>query len=308
MIPYLSLRWKVPYAPGTLSARGYKAGKAVADAAVETTGEPAALLLTPDRPAVRADGEDASVFTVPVVDAAGRVVPVAGNSVAFSVAGPGHILGVGNGDPSCHEPDKVVPASASREISVDGWRWRKMTDSYADKMPEMGDAFDDSGWDPIDVRPDAGVLPNGERAIYRVHFTVARANLAAPVAELHFGRIEGGEGIYVNGVKVPGSIDPRSPTVLDVRRLLRAGDNVVAVATRDWEAKPGGLSRGVSLVFQDAPGSVEWRRSAFNGLAEVIVQASKEPGAITLTARSDGLKPATFALESRPSAPRPAVP
>ena len=44
------LRWKVKYAPGTLSAKGFKAGQVVAEDKVETTGAPAALKLTPDRP------------------------------------------------------------------------------------------------------------------------------------------------------------------------------------------------------------------------------------------------------------------
>ena len=47
-----------------------------------------------------------------VVDEKGRTVPTAGNMVRFSVTGPGKILGVGNGDSSCHEPDKATQRSA----------------------------------------------------------------------------------------------------------------------------------------------------------------------------------------------------
>jgi beta-galactosidase len=36
-------------------------------------------------------------------------VPVAGNLIDLDLAGPGRILGVGNGDPSCHEPDTFMP-------------------------------------------------------------------------------------------------------------------------------------------------------------------------------------------------------
>jgi beta-galactosidase len=46
------------------------------------------------------------------VDEKGRTVPTAGNMVRFSVTGPGKILGVGNGDSSCHEPDKATQRSA----------------------------------------------------------------------------------------------------------------------------------------------------------------------------------------------------
>jgi beta-galactosidase len=32
--------------------------------------------------------------------------------LAFAVEGPGKVIGVGNGDPSCHEPDKASQRSA----------------------------------------------------------------------------------------------------------------------------------------------------------------------------------------------------
>ena len=56
-----------------------------------------------------------------------------------------------------------------------------------------------------------------------------------------------------------------------------------------------------------APSST-WRRSLFNGLAQVIVQTTGEPGEIKLTAKSDGLTPATATLQSQASTPRPSVP
>jgi beta-galactosidase len=108
------LRWKVKYAPGMLSAKGYKGGLITAEEKVETTGASIAVKLVPDRPNINADGEDVSVFTVVVVDDQGRVVPVAQNKISFTIEGPGRILGVGNGDPSCHEPDTYVTETSSQ--------------------------------------------------------------------------------------------------------------------------------------------------------------------------------------------------
>ena len=105
MKPNSHLEWKVRYAPGKLAARGVYDGKTVA-AEVETAGEPAALVLEPDRGTIAADGADVSLVTVRVVDGRGRTVPSASNEVAFAVTGAGRLLGVGNGDPSCHESDK----------------------------------------------------------------------------------------------------------------------------------------------------------------------------------------------------------
>ena len=57
---------------------------------------------------------DLAVINVSIVDAQGRPVPTAGNKVAF-VCGEWTreaLLGVGNGDPTCHEPDKASERSA----------------------------------------------------------------------------------------------------------------------------------------------------------------------------------------------------
>ena len=72
---------------------------------------PTQIQLTPDRKTINADGEDVAVFTVSALDAQGRVVPVAQNKINFSIEGAGKIIGVGNGDPSCHEPDMFVPTA-----------------------------------------------------------------------------------------------------------------------------------------------------------------------------------------------------
>jgi len=100
------LAWQVPYQPGTLEARGFRDGRQVAVAKVETTGVPAAIMLEPDRNALGADGNDLASVTVRVVDEKGRTVPTADNQISFDVSGAGHLLGVGNGDPSSHECDK----------------------------------------------------------------------------------------------------------------------------------------------------------------------------------------------------------
>jgi len=99
--------WKVAYKPGTLEARGYKSGEKVLVDKRETTGRPAKLLLRPDRREIMADGEDVSLVELQVLDNEGRMVPVADNEIVFELSGNGKIIGVGNGDPSSHEPDKA---------------------------------------------------------------------------------------------------------------------------------------------------------------------------------------------------------
>ncbi len=106
------LAWNVKYAPGSIEARGFKDGKQVLTAKRDTVGPAARLVLTADRHEVSADGEDVATFAVEVQDAQGRLVPIADNQVDFRVTGPGNVIGVGNGDPTCHESDRGTTRKA----------------------------------------------------------------------------------------------------------------------------------------------------------------------------------------------------
>jgi beta-galactosidase len=301
------LKWKVPYAPGTLSAQGFTGGKVVAATKVETTGAPAAVQLLPDRATIDANGEDLSVITVAIADAQGRVVPVAANQVQFDLAGPGRILGVGNGDPSCHEPDVFLATAPMRTIPVDGWRWKKIADPYPANLPEEGVQFDDSGWDKADVRAESGPLRLGERAVFRTRFAVSAEDLAAPAVELWFGKIEGGISVYVNGQRIGDAGDARAASIYDMKGVLHPGENTVAVALANY-GPAAGLNQGVRLRLQEKPGTVQWQRSVFNGFAQIIVQSSQEAGLIKLTARPEGLPPTTIVLRSNAVPLRSALP
>jgi beta-galactosidase len=106
------LVWRVKYAPGTLEARASKSGRVVLTDKRETAGPAAKVVAVADRTSIVADGQDLSVINVTIVDAKGRTVPTADQKVTFAVDGPGVVIGVGNGDPSCHEPDKASDRSA----------------------------------------------------------------------------------------------------------------------------------------------------------------------------------------------------
>ena len=99
------LKWTVNYEPGKLEAVAYKKGRRLT-AKVETTGVPYEVVLTPYKTTMYADGKDATVINISVVDREGREVPDANNLITFRCTGDAKIIGVGNGDPSSHEPDK----------------------------------------------------------------------------------------------------------------------------------------------------------------------------------------------------------
>ena len=121
--------------------------------------------------------------TAAVVDAQGRVVPTANVPLSFSLAGPGRIIGVGNGDPTSHEPDVFVGSLSTRARPIDGWRWKKIADPYADTIAEAApglDVSDGSTWKAADVRRPSGPLGPNERGLFRATFTVTAADLVTP--------------------------------------------------------------------------------------------------------------------------------
>jgi beta-galactosidase len=94
----LHLAWDVPWEPGTLKAVGMKGGKVAAEVEISTTGDPAAIELSVDRDAIRADRRDVAHVTAKVLDTQGRLHPDADSEVMFDVQGEGRLIGVDNGD------------------------------------------------------------------------------------------------------------------------------------------------------------------------------------------------------------------
>jgi beta-galactosidase len=301
------LSWQVKYAPGTLSAKGFNGGKVVAETKVETTGEPAAIQLTPNRATINADGEDVSVFTVCVTDAQGRVVPTASNRISFELSGAGKILGVGNGDPSCHEPDTFVPRPAVKVIPFNDWHWN-LTDNVKDPhLAEYTTGFNDSAWDKTGSDGEGSQLSENQSAVFRQHINLSAEQMAGIGIQIQFGRIDDLGWIYANGRRVGESRDWSASPAYDIKPFLHEGDNVIAVGVQNV-ASGGGLGYGVDIQTSDNPVAPAWSRSVFNGLAQVIVQSTKEPGEIKLTATADGLKPVTASIQARACTPRPSVP
>jgi beta-galactosidase len=109
------LTWMVTYEPGTLEAVANKKGKVLKEK-IETTDTPTEVVLTPYKTTMLADGSDATVINVSVVDRMGRTVPNANHQINFEISGPGKIIGVGNGDPSSHEPDKCIDGAWKRNL------------------------------------------------------------------------------------------------------------------------------------------------------------------------------------------------
>jgi len=309
------LEWKVTYEPGTLLARGYRGGIEIATDRIDTTGAPAAVRLVPDRAKIGADGEDVAVITVQVVDAQGRIVPVAGNEIGFKLAGPARIIGVGNGDPGSHESDRMFDSVST--LSVVDWRVHPVDGNAP--LTAVAFDFDDSTWPAAFGRRRGGQGGNNAQAepatadVFRGSFELPESTAGKTVTLLLHKLIKP-QTIYFNG----RAIEPAArgdgaglefPLAPD---LLRPGKNVVAIISIP---PPGGRNMEEEGTHNTARAALRivtpaspWKRNAFNGLAQVIVQSEQKPGAITLTATSAGLSGAVLTIDAQPAVPRPAVP
>ena len=297
--------WAVSYAPGTLRAVGYRAGRAVLTDEVRTAGAPAALRLAADKSELLANREDVAVVSVRVEDAQRRFAPTAGPDVTFALSGPGRIIGVGNGDETSLEADKFL----GRDETVPLENLREMALPGPTAPPELtAAAYDEAAWAPA-----FGKAPVANTTYaYRGSFTLPAAGPGpAATAELLFRNLGEQQSVYVNGqllgqqLAANGSKGYAFPLAA---KLLHPGPNSVVIIARpfirqhSWDninTNPGAVS-----LRTPAPA---WHRRAFNGLAQVLVQTTGAPGSLVLTATAPGLRPARLALPVRAAAPRPAV-
>ncbi len=303
------LEWMVTYEPGTLLARGYRNGQEIATEKVETTGQPVAIQLLAHRSQIKADGEDVSVITVQVTDAQGRMVPTADNEITFEITGPGKIIGVGNGDPSCHEPDRYVDSVGS--VSIENWRMLAV-DSMENRL-EVAFDFNDAGWQTMTTRRGRGGANTTQTAaqanVYRGIFELPEdmENTSVSLFLRSFGEEQ---SFYFNGQSIAQNVrrdNAGHEFDLD-QAMLRPGKNVIAVVasteqgtSRIGRGGRGGTGRGTVRIITLAG---DWKRSLFNGLAQVIAQSTPQPDEVTLTASSPGLSPAVIKLQTRPAALR----
>ena len=93
--------FSVPYAPGRLTAVGYRAGREGGRWELRTAGAPALAKLSVDRQRLTANGMDIAYVVVELVDADGTPVysQADDRSVTVRVTGAATLAGIGNGNP-----------------------------------------------------------------------------------------------------------------------------------------------------------------------------------------------------------------
>jgi beta-galactosidase len=295
------LEWEVPYAPGTLVARGLRHGELAANGQIETTGPPVAVQLTSHRSALRADGQDVAVVTVQVVDAEGRQIATASQEIEFALTGAGAICGVGNGDPSSHESDQFLDAWSTVDV-----QWNYKSTIAVDQPLVVGAGYDDSDWGAF--ASESNPVTSGDEhrdskeniTVYRGTFERPQLADSAEVSVLVRGHSQA--PVYLNGE--PCAMERRRGSDERVATLdnasLREGKNVIAIISDGASLHRDHLEREAPAVLKVRAPVERWKRKLFNGLAQVIVRSTAESGQLTLIATAPGLEQATLTLETSP--------
>lgn len=296
------LEWTIAYQPGKLEAIGYKAGKEIITDIVSTTGNPAAIQLTPDRTVIKADNEDVSVIKIQVNDKRGLSVPTADNEVYFTLHGPGKIIGVGNGNETSLEPDQyfetVVP------INIDNLK-EKLVDSAAN-YPEIAVNFDDKSWQrafKVERFPETD-----KTIIYRGSFTLP-TNSADVAITFYYYNIGKTQSIYINGKLVQSNDDAKFGKQFKIEpHMIHPGENTIAIVALPFVKKNSWDTNNTN------PGTIQlvipahiWKRKLFNGLAQVIIQSTGGAGDIIVTATSPGLQKNELKITTTPAVMRATV-
>ncbi|CAG0999644.1 partial beta-galactosidase, partial [Anaerolineae bacterium] len=298
------LEWHVPFGPGIVSARGYANGSLVREATLYPPKPATSVRLQADRPTLDADGSDVSVITVAAVDADGNVARDDSSTVTFMLDGPGTIIGVGNGDPSSHEPDRYVDGISQVRIRD----LRECGVAHLADRPETAANFNDRSWKPAFQirRMDDWRLYVDTLLVIRGSFDVADT---AAVSEAHLftKSILERQSVFVNGHRIASDVVRDAPDqeyALD-RALLRPGMNVYAVTGQRFRKKhqwdEPNTDPGMVQIITYAP---RWQRKVFHGLAQVLVRSARPPGQLVLRASAQGLRQDSIVIHCRPPADR----
>ncbi len=301
------LEWMVQYRPGVLSARGSKAHKEILETKIDSSGNASAIQLIPDRTLINADGEDVSVITVQTTDTHGILAARDSSKISFTLDGPGKIIGVGNGDPSCHEPDRffnIVKTSKIENLK------ERAVDNLKDR-PETAAGFNDSTWKPAlrSLRSDDWRTYVDTLLVIRGTFEITDLTDETEV-NLFTKSIVENQSIYVNGHLLASNIKRDAPNQayrLD-HKIIKSGKNEYAVTGQRFRKKQqwDEPNTDPGLVQTISP-AAQWNRSVFNGLAQVIVQSAKQPGELILKASAAGLQPAEIKINTQHAALRLSV-
>ncbi|MBR4497909.1 MAG: DUF4982 domain-containing protein [Bacteroidales bacterium] len=297
-------QWTVKYAPGTISAIGYDKdgnricgendGKSSGISKIQTKAEKQSIALEAYSTSVAEN--DVAIITATIRDEHGNVVPTAMNTLTFSVDGQGEIIGVGNGNPSSHEPEVFTDTYSFAKISG----LKELTVNNLQKRPETALHYNYTSWIPaFSNEPKDWLEYTDTLKVIRGVFTIDSLT-ESTIVTLFAKSILDNQSIFVNGHLLQTNL-PQSdklPSVEIPKSYLNQGINEFAVTGQklhrpnQWDFP--NQDPGVVQIIHKAPKTT---RNLFNGYAQVLVRITGN-GNVTIKAHTNGLSDAKFTINN----------
>jgi beta-galactosidase len=265
--------WNVIFSPGKLVAQGFINGKKVAIDAVQTTGKLTSIQLQSHKPIIDADNEDLAIISVSALDTQKSFVANANDEILFSVEGPGRIIGVGNGDPSSTEPDTYTDSVVV--LNITHWKTKAIDSKENLRAILANDDFVSPTDESIEdskkpLRAFLGTFDVNKK--FRQFSTTFFLKQSATKAD-----------IYLNG-KLLRADTTRQRELAVPSSSLSEGKNVLTLVIKNSDNNNVMENDLVSIQLKRR--AEQWKRKLFNGLSQVIIQSTGEPGQIVLKATS----------------------
>lgn len=292
------LTFNVSYQPGKLTAIGFENGKEITRSSRITAGSPASIEMTADKTAIEADGKDISIITVSVRDKEDNIVPTAESDILFNISGPGQIIGVGNGNPSSHEPEKYFETIITSKIND---LKETVVDDFKNRAEVLTD-YNDSQWiDAFSNESEDWMNYTDSMLVIRGIINLLEFDRETEV-NLFTKSIVENQSVYVNGHLIASDVKRDSPgqSYMLSHDLIKPGKNIYAVTGKRFKKKhqwdePNRDPGLVQLIYP----AEQWKRKLFNGLAQVIIQSDTTSGSIVLKASSHSLNSAEIRIKTK---------
>ena len=213
---------------------------------------------------------------------------------------------MGNGNPTSLEPDKFLEKIGTASIS----RLKEKIVSGFNNTAEVASDYNDTTWQrAFTDKRDSAFGKTVKAIIYRGSFALPDDESQASIT-FYYSSLGKMQSVYVNGKKLGDNLpaDKNGNAFKLDASLIHPGRNIIAIEAiplikeHSWDA----LNTRPGLIQLIYPAD-KWKRKLFNGLAQVIVQSTGEPGLVILTASSPGVKPTELKINATPAVPRDAV-
>ena len=294
--------WHIPYSAGEIYAIGYdengnrlcgendEKSSGISKISTDLQAEKIVLQAYSKNVAIN----DAAIISVAISDKNGLIIPTANNKISFAIDGPAEIIGLGNGNPSSHEPEVFLDSNSFAKIT----NLKELTVNNLQNRPETALHYNYSSWIPaFSNEPKDWLEYTDTLKVIRGVFSIDSINESTFVT-LFAKSILDNQSIFINGhlLKANLSQDKKLPAIEIPKSYVHQGINEFAVTGQklhrpnQWDFP--NQDPGVVQIIHKTKGT---SRNLFNGYAQVLVRV-KGDGTVRLTAESEGLQKAEIVI------------